>query len=201
MPAARPKRGPSKPSPTAYTSSAILKSTSIITRPTTNLQAFLLTCLNSWSEYTEPQKHQIINSLPTAYQIRNTDSEGNLICPLSMDFIREDLYVREGIEKFKRDVSEGYFDPAWRQNAAIAMRERAEGKFDDYIREKVENEFGDLPVEDAQEQEQESSESDREWRKTKGQGARKGKGKGKGNGRPRGVTARGEMQSAMEMDD
>lgn len=199
MPAARPKRGPPKPSPTAYTSSAILKSTSIITRPTTNLQAFLLTCLNSWSEYTEPQKDQIINSLPPAYQTRSTDPEGNLLCPLSIDFIREDPYVREGIEKFKRDVNEGYFDPTWRKNAAIAMRERAEGKFDDYVRQKVEVEFGDLPLED--DQEQESSESDKEWRKTKGQGARKGKGKGKDNGRPRGVAARGEMQSAMEMDD
>ena len=118
-----------------------------------------------------------------------------------MDFIREDPYVREGIEKFKRDLSEGYFDPTWRKNAAIAMRERAEGKFDDYVRDKVENEFGDLPLEDAQEQEQESSESDKEWRKTKGQGAIKSKGRGKDNGRPRGVAARGEMQSAMEMDD
>ena len=199
MPAARPKRGIPKPSPTAYTSSAILKSTSIITRPATNLQAFLLTCLTSWPEYTEAQKHQIINSLPPAYQIRSTDPDGNLVCPLSVDFIRDDQYVREGIEKFKRDVSEGYFDPTWRKNAAIAMRERVEGKFDDYLREKVEAEFGDHPPEE--DQEQESSESDKDWAKKKTKDARRGKGKGKEKGRPRGVAARGEMQSAMEMDD
>lgn len=121
------------------------------------------------------------------------------MCPLSVDFIRDDQYVREGIEKFKRDVSEGYFDPTWRKNAAIAMRERVEGKFDDYLREKVEAEFGDHPPEE--DQEQESSESDKDWAKKKTKDARRSKGKGKEKGRPRGVAARGEMQSAMEMDD
>lgn len=119
-----------------------------------------------------------------------------------MDFIREDPYLREGIERFKRDVAEGYLDPTWRKSAAIAMREREEGKFDEYLRDKVESEFGDSSRgEDARE----SSESDKEWGKDKAESGGKGKGKKvrgeKGKGRPRGAAARGEMQSAMEMDD
>lgn len=201
MPSVRPKRAPPKPTVVAYTSSSILKSTSVLTKPTTDLHAFLLSCLTSWSEYTEPQKQQIISSLPPAYQVRNIDADGNLECPLSMDFIREDPYLREGIEKFKRDVSEGYFDPTWRRNAMIAMREREEGKFDEYLHEKVEAEFGEVVLE---EDDDASSESDKEWGKSKAKGSGRAKGKnsrgGKGKGHPRAAAARGELQSAMEME-
>lgn len=205
MPPTRPRRAPPKPSLTTYTSSAILKSTSILAKPTTDLHAFLLTCLKSWSDYTEAQKHQIIASLPPTYRIHITDSEGNLECPLSIDFIREDTYLREGIEKFKRDVGEGYFDPTWRKNAGIAMREREEGKFDEYLRDKVDAEFGEVVPEQQQEEEQELSESDKEWGKGKAKSDGKEKGKNAdgimGRGRARRAVARGELQSAMEMDD
>ena len=204
MPPTRPKRGPPKVSLTAYTSSAILKSTSVLTKPSTDLPAFLLTCLTSWSDYTEAQKHQIISSLPPTYQIRRTDSDGKLECPLSIEFIREDNYLREGIEKFKRDVGEGYFDPTWRKNAAMAMREREEGRFDDYLRDKVEAEFGDIVAEE--DEEQETSQSDKEWGMDKSKGGGKAKAKGKnirgekGRGRTRRAAARGELQSAVQMD-
>lgn len=203
MPASRPKRGPPKPSLAAYTSSAILKSTSLLAKASTDLHAFLLTCLASWSEYSEAQKDQIISSLPPTYQIRRTDADGKLECPLSVEFLREDNYLREGIEKFKRDVGEGYFDPTWRKNAAMAMRERGEGRFDEYLRDKVEAEFGDVVEED---EGQESSQSDTEWGMDTSKGGGKAKGKGKeirgekGRGRTR-RAARGELQSAVQMDD
>jgi hypothetical protein len=197
MPPTRPKRGPPKISATAYTSSAILKSTSILTKPTTDLHAFLVTCLTSWSEYTEAQKQQVIASLPPTYQTSKTDVDGNLECPLSIDFTREDTYLREGIEKFKRDVGEGYFDPTWRKTAAIAMRDREEA------------EFGEVVPEQEQEEQQEASESDKDWGKSKvtGSGRRNGKIIHEGrqgerrSGRPRGAATRGELQSAMSMDD
>ena len=202
MPPDRPKRGPPKPSPTAYTSTNILKSKSPLAHPTADLHAFLLACFTEWPNYTESEKDCLISSLPPAYQTRTTDAAGNLNCPLTIDFVRSDTYIRDGLERFKREVTDGYYDPTWRKNAAVATREREEGKFDEYLQDKVEGDFGEVV---AEEKEPESSESDKEWGKDKAKGVGRGKGKsprGKAKGRPRDSAARGEMQSlSMEIEE
>lgn len=202
MPLARPKRGPPKPSPTAYTSTAIMKSNSPLTHPKTNLHAFLLTCLTSWSTYTPAERRKVIATLPLTYRTYTTNASGELECPLSIDFINRDTYLKTGIEKFKREVGEGYYEATWRKNAGIASQERDEGKFDEYVQGKAEMDFGEIADED--EEEQKSSESDKEWGKDTAKGE-KGKGKnvrGKGKARLRAGGVRGEMRSlAMDMEE
>ncbi len=54
-----------------------------------------------------------------------------------------DLFLKRGISKFKSDVEEGYYDLAWQTKARKAMQDRREGKFDDYLKQHVEEVFGD----------------------------------------------------------
>jgi Asx homology domain len=204
MPPARAKRGPPKPSSTAYTPSSIFKSNSPLTHPTTDLHAFLLTCLISWSTYTPTEQRRIISSIPPAYRTYTTSPNGELECPLSIDFIHTDAYLKTGIERFKREVGEGYYEATWRKNATLATQEREEGKFDEYVRGKVEMDFGEVAAED----EQESSESDKGWGKER-DNAKGGRGKGKnvqglgrGKARLRAGGVRGEMRLlATDMEE
>jgi hypothetical protein len=203
MPPARAKRGPPKTNPIAYTPSSILKSNSPLTHPTTDLHAFLLSCLTSWSTYTPTEQRRIISSLPPAYRTYTTSPTGELDRPLSIDFIHTDAYLKTGIERFKREVGEGYYEATWRKNATLATQEREEGKFDEYVRGKVEMDFGKVTTE---EDEQKSSESDMEWGKDKDKAnGRRGKGKnirglGRGKAKLRTGGVRGEMRLlAMDM--
>jgi len=156
----RPKRntGP-------WSSSRIVDSSSPIVSK--DIHAFLVTAISAWNSdndtYTEAEKRSIIESLPLAHQKFELDSEGRLICPLSVEFVLEDPYVKSAVQRFKNDISEGYYEKSWQTQARKAMQERQEGKFDAYSRERTEQVFGDLVdnVEDMNDADMDTS--DGEW--------------------------------------
>ena len=127
----------------SWATSKILTPFSAIIAPSIDIQAFLITCISGFDSYTEDEKRGIIDSLPPSYRHYNVDEEGKLPCPITTDFVMSDPFLKRGISKFKNDVEEGYHDPAWQTKARKAMQERREGKFDEYLKQHVEEMFGD----------------------------------------------------------
>ncbi|KAH0828458.1 hypothetical protein AYO21_00405 [Fonsecaea monophora] len=138
--AKRPKRntGP-------WSSQRILNSSSPIT--TTDIHGFLVAAISNWTaepdSYTEVEKRSIIDTLPPRYRKYELDVEGRLKCPLSVEFMLDDPYIKAAVNKFKRDVSEGYYEKSWQNQARKAMQERRDGKFDSYLQQHTEETFGD----------------------------------------------------------
>lgn len=111
-----------------------------------DIHGFLLNCISEWDiSYGEDDKRQIIDLLPPAYRIYDLDPAGKLTCPLSLEFVQRDPYLKAAVSKFKKDVEEGYYEKFWQNKARRAMQERRDGKFDDYLRENAEAMFGDRP--------------------------------------------------------
>jgi len=99
--------------------------------------------MSGWSNYSEDEKRSIIDSLPPNYREYEIDDKGSLICPLTLDFVLGDRYLQSAITKFKREVTDGFYEKRWQNQAKQAMQERREGKFDDYLKEHVEEMFGE----------------------------------------------------------
>ncbi|KEF51258.1 uncharacterized protein A1O9_12608 [Exophiala aquamarina CBS 119918] len=138
MPAAKKKpKGTTGP----WSSSRILNSTSPVA--SMDIHTFLVNCISAWDEkYDEAQKRAIIDSLPRPYRKYEFDGSGHLICPVSTGFLLEDPYFKSAIQKFKTNLIDGLYEKGWQNQARTAMQERSEGKFDTYLREKAECEFG-----------------------------------------------------------
>lgn len=134
--------------------------------------------ISKWkTDYSDAEKRSIIDTLPTAYRVYQRDEAGSLVCPIEVDFIKCDPYLKRAISKFQEDVSEGSYEEKWQNQARKAMQERAEGKFDDYLQQHVEEMYGDVGVEKADEEAQERDDtgmsSDGSWSGQKGTGGRK----------------------------
>jgi hypothetical protein len=127
----------------SWATSKILTASSAITAPSTDIYAFLITCMSGFDSYSEAEKHAIIDVLPEPYRKYNLTAENKLECPLSLDFVMSDPFLKRAISKFKNDVSEGYYDPTWQSKARVAMQERRDGVFDEYLKRHVEKMFGD----------------------------------------------------------
>lgn len=167
MPPARQSKKNTGP----WSTTRILNSSSPVVN--TDLHAFLITAISGWSSdhesYTEAEKRSIIDSLPPAHQKYELDDEGLLRCPLSVDDMLDDPHIKAAIQKFKADVSDGYYEKGWQTRARKAMQDRREGKFETYLQEHVEETFGDCRLdepdgstEDTRDDTQENS-SDGEW--------------------------------------
>lgn len=133
-----------------WSTSRVLNSSSPVIN--TDLHAFLITAISGWNSnhesYTEAEKRSIIDSLPLAHQKYEFDDEGLLRCPLSVDDVLDDPHIKAAIQKFKIDVSEGYYEKSWQTRARTAMQDRREGKFEPYLQEHAEETFGDCRVDD-----------------------------------------------------
>lgn len=125
-----------------WSSSRILNASSPILGK--DVQAFLITCMSGWDDsYDETEKRSIIDSLPERYRIYEVDDDtGKLKCPITMEFVLEDPHFKAGISKFKSNVEDGFFESRWQKQATTAMQERRQGKFDQYLKEHVEEVFG-----------------------------------------------------------
>lgn len=124
-----------------WSSSRILNSSSPLASK--DILPFLLACLSGWdSNYDETQKRAIIHVLPEKYRNHKYDDSGHLLCPVPLDFLLADPYLRSAVSKFKANLSDGFYEKSWQNQAAKAMQERKDGRFDSYLREKVETEFG-----------------------------------------------------------
>lgn len=64
------------------------------------------------------------------------------IPPLPQEFLRYDNNWRYGVRQFQVDLGAGRYDPEWLRQAAQAMKERAEGKFDKFKEEEFEQFWG-----------------------------------------------------------
>lgn len=112
----------------------------------------------------------------------------------------EDRIVRDNIATFQREVGDGYYTKSWQERARKAMQERAEGRFDEYLRSHAEEVFGDNGDEDMN---GDDSDNDAEY-STKKRGRReKGKqNKAVGKGKKTGHGNRGRRIAAdFDMDD
>jgi hypothetical protein len=136
---------------------------------TQDIHGFITTALSPayWSQYSETEKRKLIDLFPIAYRKYHTDGNGKLECPVTLEFLQSDTYVKTGVARFKRDVEAGCWEPKWQEQAKMAMQERKEGKFDEYLKEHAEQCFGDEAAEDGPEANEEQSGSDweREHRK------------------------------------
>ena len=61
---------------------------------------------------------------------------------IPMNFFKYDPDFRRGIREFQEDLGSGRLDPKWQADAAQAMEERAQGKFDAYKEEQFEAFWG-----------------------------------------------------------
>lgn len=118
-------------------------------------------------------------------------------CPISLDFVMTDPFLKRAVSKFKDDVSEGSYEEKWQRDAKKAMQERADGKFDEHLRQQVEEMFGDGGADDCDNDEGDENDhqesdlsSDGSWSaepKASKQTAKVQGGSGRSRGRPRKV--------------
>lgn len=114
----------------------ILNPTSPILDDSRDIHQFIITCLLGWEEnYDEDEKKSIIDSLPTRYRRYETDQNGKLVFPISLDFISQDQFIKATTLKFRNDINDGYYEKNWRDRSSKAMIERKEGKFDEYLKD------------------------------------------------------------------
>lgn len=114
-----------------------------------DIHAFLVNALSpvQWAQYTDEERRSLVDSFPPAYRRHEVESEGRLECPVTVSFVQNDGYLKAAIARFKRDVELGFWEESWRAQARRAMKDRTEGKFDQYLTEHAEEMFGEEDVE------------------------------------------------------
>ena len=127
------KRNLLKPSNALQTNSPILKE---------DIQSLFASTILNWSSMSEDKKRNLINVFPPAYRVHDTDHTGKLKCPISGEFAANDSIIRRDVARFKRDVEAGFYVKKWQDEGKRAIKERAEGQFDDYIKRHAEDNFG-----------------------------------------------------------
>lgn len=166
-PSKRPKR--SKIAKISLSAPQILNSnTPVIDQ---DIHRFITTALRPdlWDGYSEVEKRSLISLFPAAYRKYEVDANAKLQCPVSVEFLQSDTYVKAGVARFKRDVKDGYWEAKWQDQARKAMQERKEGKFGEYLRGHAEECFGEDTADQAEKDDDGQSESDweQEHRKKK----------------------------------
>lgn len=128
-----PKRNLLTVSNAIQTNSPILKE---------DIQSLLAATVRTWSSLTEDKKRSLIDNFPPAYRIYHTAESDKLQCPITEDFAANDSIIKRDVARFKRDVEAGFYAKKWQDDGRKAMRERAEGQFDEYIKQHAEDSFG-----------------------------------------------------------
>ncbi|KAL1987163.1 hypothetical protein VTN96DRAFT_4769 [Rasamsonia emersonii] len=99
----------------------------------------------AWTCLDESEKRELLSLLP-AHVHPNPDPDPDdpdaKIPPLPQEFLRYDNNWRYGVRQFQVDLEAGRYDPEWLRQAAQAMKERAEGKFDKFKEEEFEQFWG-----------------------------------------------------------
>ncbi|KAL1970291.1 hypothetical protein VTN77DRAFT_5451 [Rasamsonia byssochlamydoides] len=99
----------------------------------------------AWTCLDESEKKEILALLPEhVHPNPDPDPEdpNAKIPPLPQEFLRYDNNWRYGVRQFQVDLEAGRYDPEWLRQAAQAMKERAEGKFDKFKEEEFEQFWG-----------------------------------------------------------
>jgi hypothetical protein len=70
------------------------------------------------------------------------DDPEHKIEPLPQSFLRYSNNWRDAVRGFQFDLESGRYDPQWQAQAAVAMEERASGKFDKFKEDQYEEFWG-----------------------------------------------------------
>ncbi|EDN08642.1 hypothetical protein I7I51_00282 [Histoplasma capsulatum] len=111
----------------------------------------LLADPKAWTCLDEDEKKEIIALLPDDIQQHadpGPNAEGQedprnfIIPPLPESFVRYSNSWRDAVRQFQFDLQTGRYDPEWQRQAAAAMEERAQGKYDKFKEEQFEEFWG-----------------------------------------------------------
>ncbi|OJD21552.1 hypothetical protein ACJ73_07105 [Blastomyces percursus] len=111
----------------------------------------LLADPRAWTCLDEDEKKEIIALLPDDIQrhadpVPKPEGQDNIgahvIPPLPESFVRYSNNWRDAVRQFQSDLETGKYDPEWQCQAAQAMEERAQGKFDKFKEEQFEEFWG-----------------------------------------------------------
>ncbi|KLJ12878.1 hypothetical protein EMPG_09471 [Blastomyces silverae] len=111
----------------------------------------LLADPRAWTCLDEDEKKEIIALLPDDIQRYadpapkpegQEDTDTHVIPPLPESFVRYSNNWRDAVRQFQSDLETGKYDPEWQRQAAEAMEERAQGKFDKFKEEQFEEFWG-----------------------------------------------------------
>ncbi|KAL2007345.1 hypothetical protein VTN00DRAFT_8783 [Thermoascus crustaceus] len=105
----------------------------------------LLAHPRAWEVLNEEEKKEILRLLPdNVHPNPDPDPEdpNAKIPPLPQTFLRYSNNWRDAVRQFQVDLQAGRYDPEWQRQAAEAMEERAEGKFDKFKEEEFEEFWG-----------------------------------------------------------
>ncbi len=136
-----------------------------------DIHGFITTALSpvQWQQYTEEEKRKIIDLFPVACRRYHQDATGSLVCPVNIDFLQHDAYIKTGVARFKRDLENGCWEEKWQRDARKAMRERKEGKFDEYLKEHAQEQFGEeAAAENVGQADGDDIDSDSDWGRENG---------------------------------
>jgi Asx homology domain len=131
----RPKRNLLTLSNALQTNSPVLKQ---------DIQSLFANTVRDWSSLSESKKRSLLDAFPSRYRTYDTDEDGKLKCPISEDFTATDSIIKRDVARFKRDVKAGFYLKKWQEEGKRAMRDRAEGHFDYYIKHHAEDFFGEI---------------------------------------------------------
>lgn len=95
----------------------------------------LLANPSTWEQMTEDELKHIDTLFPDHVPREENGS-------ISLNWLRYNNDWRHGICQWQTDLEAGRLDPEWQQEAAIAMEERAAGKFDKFKEEEFEEFWG-----------------------------------------------------------
>lgn len=109
-----------------------------------DVQSLFASTVHNWSSLTEDKQRRLIDTFPLAYRVHNEDEGGKLKCPITEEFVANDNIIKRDVARFKRDVEAGFYVKKWQDEGKKAMKERAEGQFDDYIKQHAESNFGQM---------------------------------------------------------
>ncbi|KZF21384.1 hypothetical protein L228DRAFT_262406 [Xylona heveae TC161] len=89
----------------------------------------------AWELLDEEEKRILMSLLPD--RALTDDQSG-----VRPEFLKHDIDFKTGIRLYQEDLEAGRYDPEWLQQAAVAMEERAQGKFDAWKEQEYEAFWG-----------------------------------------------------------
>ena len=119
----------------------LLKSTSYVLSK--DIHGFLRKCMTDWDAYTEDEKLKIIETLPANYRSLEKDAQGRIKVPLDLHFIRNDPFLKKGVERLRKDIEEGFYESTWQLRGERAMQKRRDGGFEGFIHKTIQEKFGE----------------------------------------------------------
>jgi Asx homology domain len=110
-----------------------------------DIQSLFSSTILSWATLSEHQKRILIDVFPPTYRNYDIDEAGKLKCPITAEFAAGDHIIKRDVARFKRDLEAGFYMKKWQDEGRKAMKERAEGLFDEYRMQHTEDHFGEVP--------------------------------------------------------